>query len=333
MPRIAVILGTRPELIKCKPLFINSSIFIPIFVEQHKELVSSYFDSTCHTISITEYTSDRLHNIIMSILQSPIFNEHWDSIMVQGDTVVAYAAALAAFHKRIPVIHLEAGLRTYNNDHPWPEEGYRKMIDAIATTAFCPTDVSADNLRKEGFKGAIYIVGNTSIDAIAAYNLNPTLGNTVIVTLHRRENWDQIKDFFHVIEDLAKENPDLTFILPIHPNPTIRQYASLFKHVQVIDPVNHKDMCEMLAKCNCIISDSGGIQEEAAYLGKRVFCCRYVTERSEIADTHLTFTPTPDILLKEFKKQTMPLERSDVYGIGETSKKISSILDSSYSKV
>jgi len=326
MKQIAIFLGTRPELIKCLPLIQSSCIYTPVFIEQHTDMLSDSYTTAKYTIKIQQFGSNRLNNIISSILHSEIFSLGWDAILVQGDTGVAFAAALAGFNQGIPVIHLEAGLRTYNNEHPWPEEGYRKMIDSITTTALCPSLVSSQNLVHEGFSGKIHIVGNTSIDAIHSYNLESKIGNTVLVTLHRRENWSQIKEFFLAIEELAIKYPSLKFILPIHPNPLIKQHMTLFKHVQVIDPVPHKTMCELLADCNCIISDSGGIQEEAGYLGKHVFCCRKVTERVELIDTYLIFTPTPQELLQKFYIQTQILPRSTVYGDGSTCDKVNQIL-------
>jgi UDP-N-acetylglucosamine 2-epimerase (non-hydrolysing) len=326
MKKIGVFLGTRPELIKCLPLIQSSSIYTPIFIEQHTDMLSDSYITAKHTIKIQEFGTNRLNNIVSSILHSDIFTLGWDAVLVQGDTAVAFGAALAAFNQGISVIHLEAGLRTYNNNHPWPEEGYRKMIDSITSIALCPSLVSSENLVREGFSGKIHIVGNTSIDAIHSYNLQSTIGNTVLVTLHRRENWYQIKEFFLAIEELAIKHSSLKFILPIHPNPLIKQHQYLFKHVQVIDPIPHKTMCEMLANCNCIISDSGGIQEEAGYLGKRVFCCRKVTERVELIDTYLTFTETPEELVSKFSVQNELLPSSTAYGDGTSCLSINKIL-------
>lgn len=322
---IAVFIGTRPEMIKCSPLFVNNTYFKPVIVRQHTDILSMC--DTDHIIEISDKTANRLTNIVTSILHSDVFQKKWKAVLVQGDTVVAMAAALAAFHNQIPIIHLEAGLRTYDLQNPYPEEGYRKMIDAIANIALCPTTFSADNLKREGFRERIEIVGNTSIDVIASYNLKPHLGNTVIITLHRRENWSHMKDFFIAIESLANKYPLLQFIFPIHPNPLIQQHKHIFQKVQVVDPMDHRSMCEILASCNCIISDSGGIQEEASFLGKRVYCCRKVTERVEIAKSHLTFTPTPELLVELFSPQTEPLSISKVYGTGFSYLKINSIIN------
>jgi UDP-N-acetylglucosamine 2-epimerase (non-hydrolysing) len=317
MNQIAVFIGTRPEFIKCEPLLASSTRYIPVFVEQHKDLVSLL---PGHRIQILESGADRLSTIVTSILSSPLWSTHLevDAVLVQGDTTVAFAAALAAFHRGLPIIHLEAGLRTYNNSHPWPEEGYRRMIDTIATIGLCPSELAATNLRNEHFTGEIAIVGNTSIDAIKAYDLKPTIGNTVLVTLHRRENWSLIPEFFRAINTLAHRHPALTFILPMHPNPLIQAHKDLLTHVSIVIPMSHKDLCELIASCNCIISDSGGIQEEAGFLGKRVFCCRETTERTELLRHNVTLTPTPLILIEKFHPQTELLERATCYGVGDS---------------
>ena len=321
---IAVFIGTRPELIKCTPILETSNIYIPVFVTQQENIIDI---STNYIINIHEYTTNRLTNIVMSVLNSTIFDLSWGAILVQGDTAVAYASALAAFQRKIKIIHLEAGLRTFDLENPWPEEGYRKMIDTIANIALCPSKLSAQNLVDEKFTGSIEIVGNTSIDAINKYNFTPKIGNTVVVTLHRRENWYQIKEFFEVIEKLANIHSTMTFILPIHPNPDIKKLKNIFKTVKVIEPLVHYDMCKLLAECNCIISDSGGIQEEASFLGKHIFCCRTKTERKELCDTYLTYTASPLELFELFIPQEILLQKSVVYGIGDAYLKINTYLN------
>lgn len=326
MNKIGVFIGTRPELIKCLPLIKSSDIYVPIFVQQHSDILDISNVNEYHMIPITSYGDNRLNNIIMSIMNSNIINIEWHAILVQGDTAVAFAAAVSAFHRNIKIIHLEAGLRTYDLHNPWPEEGYRRMIDAITNIALCPSNDSAQNLVNENFKGDIQVVGNTSIDAIHNYNLTPKIGDTVIITLHRRENWHQIQAFFEVIEELATIHTNLKFILPIHPNPDIKKLATIFRNVNVINPLPHAEICKLLADCNCIISDSGGIQEEAGFLGKRVFCCRKVTERTDLIDMYITYTPTPESLRTIFTPQTNLLPRSMVYGEGDAYLKINSYL-------
>jgi UDP-N-acetylglucosamine 2-epimerase (non-hydrolysing) len=326
MSRIAVFIGTRPELIKCKPLLDSSSIYLPVFVEQHSTLLSDVYVHATHKISITESSDNRLNNIISSILNANIWDTPFLAVMVQGDTAVAYAAALAAFHRGIKIIHLEAGLRTYNIQHPWPEEAYRRMIDVIADVGLCPSELSVQHLIDEKFKGIAVNVGNTSIDAICQYALYPKIGNKVIITLHRRENWARLAEFFEVIERLATLHTDLEFIIPLHPNPLIQKLQHILKNVRVIDPVPHYDMCKLIEECNCIISDSGGIQEEAGWLGKRVFCCRETTEREELLQYNVCLTPTPDELFTRFTPQTDILPAALCYGHGDACGKINTII-------
>jgi UDP-N-acetylglucosamine 2-epimerase (non-hydrolysing) len=325
---VFVFIGTRPEWIKCAPLFVNPQ-FQPIFVAQQKELLPEH--SGFPTILINEFCENRLSNLVASILVADVWSkaEGVSAVLVQGDTAVAYAAAVAAFHRGLPVIHLEAGLRTRNLAHPWPEEGYRKMVDGIAAVALCPSKGAAAALKAESYGGQITIVGNTSIDAIAKYGLKPRIGTQVVVTLHRRENWALMREWFIAVEALAQKHVDLEFVIPVHPNPVIKDLADeIFKSVKVVPPLPHEAMCRLLADCNCVISDSGGIQEEAAFLGKRVFCCRVVTERDELVPTYVTLVPSPQELDSAFVPQHLLLPSATVYGCGEATEKIFEALGS-----
>lgn len=333
MSKIAVLFGTRPEWIKCRRLIEHdASMFFPIYVKQHSDLLKDV--PVEYTIPIIEHGTNRLNNIMSSILHSDVWTTHrFAAVLVQGDTVVAYGGALAAYHNKIPIVHLEAGLRTYDLEHPYPEEGYRKMIDAITSVALCPSDDSANNIRREGGKQQVYIVGNTSIDNIVDYNFEARVGKKILVTLHRRENWDSILEYFQVIERLANKYADYEFILPIHPNPIIRQHASaVFEKVQVVEPMEHTELCKLLAECNCVISDSGGIQEEASFYGKRIFCCRKVTERAELVPTYITFTPTPSELYTGFSPQSDLLPKCNLYGDGTAYLKCYKIISDIYGK-
>jgi UDP-N-acetylglucosamine 2-epimerase (non-hydrolysing) len=326
MGEICVVFGTRPEWLKCKPLFDNQ-IFVPVFIKQHKDMNIDVKSE--YIIEVNEYGDDRLNNIICSLLLSDIFKKTWKAILVQGDTVVAFAGALAAFNKQIKIIHLEAGLRTHDLKNPYPEEGYRRMIDSITDIALCPCDSAAKNLINENFRGVIHIVGNTSIDVVSNYEFEPKIGKTVLITLHRRENWDIMEDLFKAIETLANRHPDYEFLFPIHPNPLFKKYIDIFEKTVVINPMTHRDMCLTLASCNCVISDSGGIQEEAAYFGKKVFCCRKTTERIDLLENHVVLTPTGLDLLNDFRIQTCLLSKATCYGIGDTSLKIKNIFETS----
>ena len=272
--------GTRPEYIKVLPV-INEMrkrgmLYKTFFTGQHTDLLRKA-EKPDYILSI-DNGPNRLDSIVQSILNKEEIFADIRCVMVQGDTSSAFGTALAAFHRKIPVAHLEAGLRTYDKYSPYPEEFNRCAISALTEIHLCPTTVSAANLRKEGRNG-VHIVGNTVLD-----NLNEvttTTSNTVMVTLHRREKLDQIKDWFLAVNNLAKEYKHLEFILPIHPNPEVRKHANVLSDVKVVDPMGHTEFIKHLSSCAFIITDSGGVQEEAAFLKKPCIVCRDFTERVE----------------------------------------------------
>ena len=229
--------------------------------------------------------------------------------MVQGDTTSAFATALAAFHRKIPVAHLEAGLRTYDKYSPYPEEFNRRAISSLADIHFVPTQVAADNLRREGFKEQIHLVGNTVLDNLS--HLKTYDSDTVIVTLHRREKHSQIKEWFEEINRLAKKNPHLQFIFPIHPNPMVKKYENLLTSVVVYPPMEHEEFISRLARCKYIITDSGGIQEEAAFLKKPCIVCRDFTERAEGLGSFSILCKTP----AELEPSLLWAAKTDLQGL------------------
>ena len=201
--------------------------------------------------------------------------------MVQGDTTSAFALALAAFHRNIPVIHLEAGLRTYDVNNPWPEEINRRCISSFTSIHLCPTTNNKKQLTNEGIGGAMWVVGNTGLDNLIHLLDKIEYKNEVLITLHRRENHHNMDRWFVELSKLAKENPHLLFTFPIHPNPNVQRHKHLLQNINVIDPLGYDDMLNKIVKCRLIISDSGGIQEEASFLKKKVIVCRKTTERPE----------------------------------------------------
>ena len=229
--KILLCFGTRPEWLKIKPLTRVLDNYELLFTGQHTALWK-YIDAD-YKININESNSDkRLDQIISDcLLQFP--EGDFDSILVQGDTVSAFACALAAFHKNKKVLHLEAGLRTYNLDHPYPEEAYRQMISRIADVNLCPTRLSSKNLTNEKVNGENYVVGNTVLDNLVDYKSKCEYTNKILVTMHRRENHYWIDQWFIEIDKLAKNNPHLTFILPLHPNPNVQKHKHLLNHLRV----------------------------------------------------------------------------------------------------
>jgi len=321
--------GTRPEYIKVLPVINEmkkrSIPYKTFFTGQHTDLLKKA-SKPDHILEIVD-NGNRLDSIIQSILNKEEIFVDITCVMVQGDTTSAFATALAAFHRKIPVAHLEAGLRTFDKYSPYPEEFNRCAISALAEIHLCPTDTSADNLKKEGRKN-VYVVGNTVLDNLS--NVVTMKTNKVVVTLHRREKLDEIQNWFKVVNDLAKKHKNLDFILPIHPNPEVKKHANILSHVNVIDALGHKEFIDQLSACAFIITDSGGVQEEAAFLKKPCIVCRYFTERVEGLNTFSVLCKEPKSLENlvdtwatkvDLSNQTCP------YGDGQSSKYICDIIN------
>lgn len=319
-------LGTRPEWLKIKPLLNVITNHKLLFTGQHLDLLKDInFD---YKISIST-RNNRLDSIISSCLnQFP--EEGFDSILVQGDTASAFACALAAFHRNKKIYYLEAGLRSNDLDHPYPEEGYRQMISRISDVNFCPTKISKKNLTLENVKGDCHIVGNTILDNLITFKDKCEYTNIVLVTMHRRENHRLLDQWFTEINNLAKNNSNLRFILPIHPNPEVQRYKNLLTHVNIIDPVSHTELLNILIKCKLVITDSGGIQEEGSFFDKKIIVCRETTERPEAIETgHLYLCSKPSNLKEIFCKLNKDyyINAKCPYGDGKSSLKIKKILN------
>lgn len=291
---ILICFGTRPEYIKIKSL-IDNLTEIPIrtlFTGQHTDLLNDI--QVDYAINITNNSDNRINNIISSILS---FNlpSNITHVLIQGDTASAFATALSAFNNNKVIIHLEAGLRTYDRLDPYPEESYRQMISRIASIHLCPTELNKNNLLQEKIdtnrydinntelKNSdtnIFVVGNTGLDNINKYDCR--YNNKVLITMHRRNNICNISNWFKTFTKIASKYPDIEFILPIHPNPEIRKHSYLLKNITVMEPVSHDELINILKECKFVISDSGGIQEEASLLNKKIIVCRKGTERPEI---------------------------------------------------
>ena len=321
---ILVCYGTRPEWIKVKPVIdlIDCKV---LFTGQHKDLAD--FD---HDISleIKDY-GNRLDSVFCSVLQAGynIFNGI-DTVLVQGDTASATAIALAAYHRQIKVVHLEAGLRTYDMENPYPEEAYRQVISRLADVHLCPTEHNAECLENEKVSGAIYTVGNTVLDNLV--NLPVTYNNEVLVTMHRRENHAFMSDWFEQISQLAIENPDLHFAIPLHPNPNVQRCKLHLKKVTILDPLSYSEMKKRLSQCRLLISDSGGLQEEASFLKKKIIVCRKRTERIESLGVSSFLCPSPSGLKDIFNSLKENYVVNDTYicpyGKGNAAQQIKEVL-------
>jgi len=320
-----VCFGTRPEYIKVKSIIDNLKNCKTCFTGQHIHLLSDIIVD--YTLNIIDIIDNRLNNIVINILQNNFIFNNIKYVIVQGDTTTALSIALSAFHNNIKVIHLEAGLRTNNIYDPYPEELNRQLISKIANIHLCPTEHNKINLLKENINSNIFVTGNTGLDNIDASNI--TYENKIIITLHRRNNHNIIDKWFLEIENIANKNKDLEFIIPIHPNPHIKKFQYIFKNVKVIDPISHNDMINLIKKCKFIISDSGGIQEEASFLNKKIIICRNDTERPEILISgHGYLCPEPVLLENIFNNvnKNYIINSNCPFGDGFSYKKIINIL-------
>jgi UDP-N-acetylglucosamine 2-epimerase (non-hydrolysing) len=326
---LLICFGTRPEYIKVKSLIEHLPNKKTCFTGQHPDLLQDI--KVDHKLYITPTTENRLNEIVINILKHTYIFKDIEYVLVQGDTTTALAIALSAFHHNKKIIHLEAGLRTNNIEDPFPEEGNRQLITRLAQIHLCPTESNKQNLLLEGIKESnIFVVGNTGLDNIDRSNC--VYENKVLITLHRRNNIPMMDRWFMTIEKIAIEHPEIEFILPIHPNPEIQKHADLLKHVTIIPSQGHTELIEIMKKTKYIISDSGGIQEEASFLNKKVIICRVDTERPEVLEHHGILCKTPEELpeIFEYVKRTYIVNEKCPFGDGFAYKKIKDIIDTIY---
>lgn len=322
--------GTRPEWIKIKPIIdlldLQNLSYKLLFTGQHNTLVKEKYDKK---LVIITKGGNRLDSIFSSILGDDSIFDGIDRVMVQGDTASSFAIALAAFHRKIMVIHLEAGLRTYDNYNPYPEELYRKCISNIASIHFCPTSSNKLNLIRELTQGIIHVIGNTSIDSLLSYKDKIQSGGGCLITLHRRENNPIMGQWISAINYIAKINFNMKFTFIIHPNFNMNIFGTNNQpNIDFISPVSHEKMLEMIVKSDIIISDSGGLQEEASFFCKPIIVCRKTTERPESIGITSFMCQNPEYLEESFK--SVMKERIRVvtcpYGDGYSAEKIVKIL-------
>jgi len=297
--------------------------FKVLFTGQHQDIGKFYYD---YNINIVDG-----HNRLDSIIQSTMNLYVWDDIthvLVQGDTTSVLSVALAAFNRKIKVIHLEAGLRTYDNENPYPEEQNRRMVSQITDIHLCPTDLSRENLVNERILGEKYVVGNTVLDNLLSYKDKCEYNNIVLITMHRRENHKLLEEWFEEIEKLATEHPSLDFIIPLHPNPNVQKHRNIFKKVNVIEPLSHENLLDLLVKTKMVITDSGGIQEECSFFNKKCLTCRKTTERPEAMGQSTFIVKTPKDLNDIFYKELINYEINHYcpFGDGKSAERIYNIL-------
>lgn len=333
---LLIVFGTRPEFLKLKPLIDELQKrkleFYTAFTSQHTDIVPKEFQ-----VSVTLPEPGQSASRLSSLMGHTIFNlgEVLENnpkikyVLVQGDTTTALSGALVALNTKRKVIHLEAGLRTYDIENPYPEEQNRVLISQLTDIHLCPTKENLENLNKEKVSGKKFVVGNTILDSLVQYKGQEEYNNTILVTLHRRENHDKIDVWFREINRLAKIYDYYEFILPLHPNPNVQKHKDVLKNVKVVAPLSHSDFIEKLVKCRMVISDSGGIQEECSFFKKKVIVCRKVTERPESVGTTSFLCPDPKKLVSLFTLNNYKFDVAEFdcpYGDGTSSQKIVDIL-------
>lgn len=307
MKKVMLVFGTRPEAIKMCPLVnelkTRKKIETVVCVTgQHRQMLDQVLDAfhviPDYDLSIMK-AKQTLFDVTVNILEriKKVLEEvKPDVVLVHGDTSTTFVTALACFYLQIPVGHVEAGLRTYNIYSPYPEEFNRQAVGIISQYNFAPTELSKNNLLKEGKKaGTIYVTGNTAIDAlkttVRAEYTHPELewakdSRLILITAHRRENLGEpMKNMFRAIRRVMDEHPDVKAIYPIHMNPVVRETANAIlgddERIHIIEPLDVLDFHNFQARSHLILTDSGGIQEEAPSLGKPVLVMRDTTERPE----------------------------------------------------
>lgn len=329
--KILVTIGTRPEAIKLAPVVkaLQADDRFQTLVcstGQHREMLAQVLDLFSITPDIDldlmqpDQTLAGLHAKAMEKLDQ-IYKTHTpEMVLVQGDTSTAMVAALAAFYLDIPVGHVEAGLRTDDIRHPFPEEANRRIISAVTRLNFAPTERSCNNLRREGHsEPSIVLTGNTVIDALLWVRQQLTEEMTtpyykkdlrlILVTVHRRESFGEpMRNIYRALRELAEKNPDIWMLYPVHLNPNVRQTAEQMlgnhERIQLVDPLPYDQLVAAMDACTLILTDSGGIQEEAPSLGKPVLILREKTERPEAieAGTSILVGRDPNNIIHEAER-------------------------------
>jgi len=355
------ILGTRPEAIKVAPViryFQQSEIFETIVVStgQHREMldqVMGFFEISPDVDLDLMEPNQSLPELTAKALagSSRIIVEHQpDIVFVQGDTSTAFAGGMAAFLNEVPVAHIEAGLRSGRMDSPFPEEANRVLLSKLASLHLAPTQGAADNLLAESITGGVHVVGNTVVDALLLglkiirkrgeeayfkrFNMIDFEREMILITIHRRESFGQpLLNICAAIRMIAQRHPQKTLVYPVHPNPNVREVVNRelagIENLRLLEPLEYSDFIWMMSKASLILTDSGGVQEEAPTLGIPVMVAREVTERSEGVDAGAAVMVGANTdLIVQTADRLLSLsveERSGIvnpYGDGKTSSRI-----------
>jgi UDP-N-acetylglucosamine 2-epimerase (non-hydrolysing) len=362
--KIAIVFGTRPEAIKMAPIVkeIEKRGIEPLVIvtAQHREMLDQKLDvfkiTPQYDLNIMKHNQDLFHvtSAVLNEIKPVLQKEKPDVLLVQGDTTTTFAASLAAFYLKIPVGHVEAGLRTWNKMNPFPEEMNRQMTTRLTDYHFAPTSWSKQNLIKEGIdEKNIFITGNTVIDALlmivdpnykfqeSPLNRIDYAGKKVILlTSHRRENFGEpMGQVFSACRYIVENNPDVELIYPVHPNPNVRQKANEIlagvPRIHLIEPLDYRPFVQLMNKAYLILTDSGGVQEEAPSLGKPVLVLRTTTERPEAIDagTGKLVGTDRDVIIREAQKLISDKQtylemstKTNPYGDGKAAIRIVDIL-------
>ncbi|NLO89375.1 MAG: UDP-N-acetylglucosamine 2-epimerase (non-hydrolyzing), partial [Clostridia bacterium] len=308
--KVLIVFGTRPEAIKMAPLvkeLQKSSHILPVVAvtAQHREMLDQVLDlfeiEPQYDLNIMRHgqTLSEITGKVLEGIGEIIAGEKPNLVLVHGDTTTTFASALAAFYAKTPVGHVEAGLRTRDKYAPFPEEMNRRLTGALADFHFAPTETARKNLLKEGVdEKGIFVTGNTVIDALLAavnpkYKFEGPLSllpfenrRIILVTAHRRENWGEpMEEIFSALAQIVDRFGDAEIVFPIHKNPAIRAQADKIlgrrKRIHLIEPLGYEPFVNLMARCHMVLTDSGGLQEEAPALGKPVLVLREITERPE----------------------------------------------------
>lgn len=362
MKKVLVVFGTRPEAIKMCPL-VNElkhreNLITKVCVTgQHRQMLDQVLEAFSvvpdYDLSVMK-DKQTLFDITTNILngiKGILEEEKPDVVLVHGDTSTTFVTALACFYLQIPIGHVEAGLRTYNVYSPYPEEFNRQAVGIVAKYNFAPTEISKNNLLKEGKNpDSIFVTGNTAIDALKTtvrddyYHAQLEWAKDsrlILLTAHRRENLGEpMHSMFRAIRRIVEETPDVKVIYPIHMNPLVRKAAQEElgdnDRIRIIEPLDVLDFHNFMARSYLILTDSGGIQEEAPSLGKPVLVMRDTTERPEgiKAGTLKLVGTSEEVIYSEFKKlltiqseYDKMSEASNPYGDGFACKRIADILE------
>jgi UDP-N-acetylglucosamine 2-epimerase (non-hydrolysing) len=356
MKKIILAFGTRPELIKLAPVikeFIDKGLrenLIVVNTHQHSSILTQHLDlfdiQPDYTLNIDNNFNNlsKLSSLIIKELHRLFSNigkvEDIKAFIVQGDTSSAFCSSLFAFYNQIPVHHIEAGLRTYHIKEPFPEEFHRHAISHIAAYHYAPTELNKQNLLKEGFsEKSIIVSGNTIIDSIKLIEkkgkeINIDIPeNCIICTIHRRENHGKIfTEFIEKLKSLALSFRNYNFILIKHPNPALKEVIThsrleKFSNVKIIEPLSYPEMLALIRSSGLLISDSGGLQEEASYFLKPIIVLRNYTERQESIQNNMSvcYNDTYGNIIDVFENMLnmkFDVSKKYLYGDGLASQRI-----------